>query len=73
MMLRRLLAVSLILSLFSLPVLSQTALTPPPPTNGDELVRQMRNEALGRSQIMKTMHMLTDVYGPRRRLTTSAR
>ncbi len=65
MMLRRLLAVSLILSLFTLPVLSQTAVTPQPRTNGDELLVKIRNEALGRSQIMKTMHMLTDVYGPR--------
>ena len=70
MMLRRLLAVSLILSLFTLPVLSQTAVTPQPPANGDELLVKIRNEALGRSQIMKTMHMLTDVYGPR--LTGSA-
>src|SRR5262245_38931433 len=65
MMLRRLLAVSLILSLFSLPVLSQTSVTPQPSTNGDELLVKIRNEAMGRSQIMKTMHMLTDVYGPR--------
>jgi hypothetical protein len=65
MMLRRLLAVSLTLSLIALPVLSQTAVTPSPVVNDTELLAKIRQEALGRSQIMKTMHMLTDVYGPR--------
>jgi hypothetical protein len=53
------------LSLFCLPVFSQTSLTPPPLVNGTELLAQLRKEAMERSQIMKTMHMLTDVYGPR--------
>lgn len=53
-------AVSLIVTLVCLPVLAQS-----PPTNGDEILAQIRKEASGNSQIMKTMHMLTDVYGPR--------
>jgi hypothetical protein len=50
-------ALSVILSLVCLPVLAQ---------NGDaDLLARIRKEAMDRSQIMKTMHMLTDVYGPR--------
>ena len=40
-----------------MPVLAQNG-------NADTLSR-IRKEAMERSQIMKTMHMLTDVYGPR--------
>ncbi|HEX3187867.1 MAG TPA: hypothetical protein VHQ94_23915, partial [Pyrinomonadaceae bacterium] len=48
---------ALVLSLFSIPVVAQ---------NGTgELVSRIRKEATERSQIMKTMHMFTDVYGPR--------
>ncbi len=55
---RRAVALFLILSLVSLPVLAQNG--------GDaELLARIRKEAMDRSQIMKTMHMLTDVYGPR--------
>ena len=54
---RRVVALSLIFLLLSIPVLSQ---------NGDgDLLSRIRKEATERSQIMKTMHMLTDVYGPR--------
>ena len=54
---RRVVALSLIFLLLSTPVLSQ---------NGDgDLLSRIRKEATERSQIMKTMHMLTDVYGPR--------
>src|SRR5688572_17435920 len=58
MPIRRLTAVSLILTLFSFPVLAQS------PADADLLAR-IRQEAMERSQIMKTMHMFTDMYGPR--------
>ena len=54
---RRVVALTLIISLLSLPVAAQNG-------NGD-LLSRIRQEAMERSQIMKTMHMLTDVYGPR--------
>src|ERR1041385_6080604 len=54
---RRVVALALIISLLSLPVLAQNG--------GDDLLSRVRKEALERSQIMKTMHMFTDVYGPR--------
>ncbi|HEY6804624.1 MAG TPA: M20/M25/M40 family metallo-hydrolase [Pyrinomonadaceae bacterium] len=57
MLIRRVTALALILSLVSLPVLAQNG-------NADLLAR-IRKEAMDNSQIMKTMHMLTDVYGPR--------
>ena len=56
-MLKRLVALSLVLSLLTLPILAQNG-------SGDLLAR-IRTEAMERSQIMKTMHMFTDVYGPR--------
>ena len=54
---RRVVALTLIISLISLPVAAQNG-------SGDMLSR-IRKEAMERSQIMKTMHMFTDVYGPR--------
>ncbi len=57
MLKRRLVALSLIFSMLSLPVAAQNGA-------GDMLSR-IRKEAMERSQIMKTMHMFTDVYGPR--------
>ena len=59
MSIRSAVALLLILTLICLPVLAQA-----PPTNGD-LLSDIRKEAMEHSQIMKTMHMLTDVYGPR--------
>ena len=56
-MLKRFVTLSLILSLLTLPVVAQNG-------TGDLLAR-IRAEAMQRSQIMKTMHMFTDVYGPR--------
>ena len=56
-MLKRFVALSLVLSLLSLPALAQNG-------TGDVLPR-IRAEAMERSQIMKTMHMFTDLYGPR--------
>src|SRR2546421_3396924 len=56
---RRALALSLILSLFTLPLIAQTS-------GRDEEIRdRIRKEGMEHSQIMKTMHMLADVYGPR--------
>jgi hypothetical protein len=56
-MLKRFVALSLVLSLLTLPVLAQ---------NGSgEMLTRIRAEAMDRSQIMKTMHMFTDLYGPR--------
>jgi hypothetical protein len=54
---RRVIALALTVSLLSLPVAAQNG-------SGDMLSR-IRKEAMERSQIMKTMHMFTDVYGPR--------
>ena len=56
-MLKRLVALSLVLSLLALPIAAQNG-------SGDLLAR-IRKEAMEHSQIMKTMHMFTDVYGPR--------
>jgi len=57
MLKRRVIALSLILSLLSLPLAAQNG-------SGDMLSR-IRKEAMDHSQIMKTMHMFTDLYGPR--------
>ena len=57
MLKRRVVALLLITSLLSIPVAAQNG-------SGDMLSR-IRKEAMERSQIMKTMHMFTDVYGPR--------
>lgn len=56
-MVKRLVALSLVLSLLALPIAAQNG-------SGDVLSR-IRKEAMDRSQIMKTMHMFTDLYGPR--------
>jgi carboxypeptidase Q len=57
MLLRRVVALLLVSYLLALPAFAQ---------NGDgDLLGRIRKEAMDRSQIMKTMHMLTDVYGPR--------
>src|ERR1041384_5811673 len=57
MLKRRVIALSLVLSLLSLRIAAQNG-------SGDMLSR-IRKEALDHSQIMKTMHMFTDLYGPR--------
>ncbi len=54
---RRVIALVLIISLLSLPVAAQNG-------SGD-LLNRIRKEAMERSQIMKSMHMFTDLYGPR--------
>jgi hypothetical protein len=55
---RRAVALCLILSFLCLPILGQSTTEP-------DLLARIRKEANDNSQIMKTMHMLTDVYGPR--------
>ena len=57
MLKRRVVALSIILSLLTLPIAAQNG-------SGD-LLSRIRKEAMERSQIMKTMHMFTDLYGPR--------
>jgi hypothetical protein len=57
---KRFVALSLVLSFLLLPVLPVTAQN----GSGDMLAR-IRAEAMERSQIMKTMHMFADLYGPR--------
>jgi carboxypeptidase Q len=59
MLRRRAIAVSLIISLFALPLIAETS------DRDDEIRDRIRKEGMEHSQIMKTMHMFTDVYGPR--------
>ena len=59
MLRRRPVALFLILSIFPLSLIAHSQST-------DEALRaRIRKEGMEHSQIMKTMHMLTDVYGPR--------
>jgi carboxypeptidase Q len=55
---RRTLALSLTVLLCASPLLSQSS-------SDKDLLQRIRKEETDNSQIMKTMHMLTDVYGPR--------
>ena len=55
----RIIASFLIVTLLSLPVVAQSS------ANDTALLAKIREEAMQRSQIMKTMHMFTDLYGPR--------
>lgn len=57
---KRFVAFALVLSLLTLPLLNVAA------QNGSaDVLTRIRAEAMERSQIMKTMHMFTDLYGPR--------
>jgi carboxypeptidase Q len=56
---RRAVALSLVLSLLSLPARSQQS------ESQDDIRDRIRKEGMEHSQILKTMHMLADVYGPR--------
>lgn len=57
---KRFVAFALVLSLLTLPALHAGA------QNGSaDVLTRIRAEAMERSQIMKTMHMFTDLYGPR--------
>ena len=55
---RRVVALSLVTILLCLPALAQTSAD-------QDLLERVRKEEANNSQIMKTMHMLADVYGPR--------
>src|SRR5580765_7542435 len=55
---RRVLALGLIVTLFCLPLLAQNG-------SDKDLLERIRKEEQTNSQIMKTMHMFADVYGPR--------
>src|SRR5687767_7675706 len=55
---RRAVAVALISTLLCLPIFGQSQ-------SEKDLLERIRKEAMTNSQIMKTMHMLSDVYGPR--------
>jgi len=57
MLKRRAVALLMIFSMLSLPIAAQNG--------GGDMLGRIRKEATDRSQIMKTMHMFTDVYGPR--------
>jgi carboxypeptidase Q len=59
MLKRRALALSLVLSLLALPLVPETS------GQNDDVRARIRREGMENSQIMKTMHMLADVYGPR--------
>lgn len=54
---KRFVAFTLVLSLLTLPAFAQNG--------GGAVLTRIRAEAMERSQIMKTMHMFTDLYGPR--------
>src|SRR5437879_7994164 len=58
MLQRRIVAITLIGALLCLPILAQAR-------NDKDLLERIRKEEASNSQIMKTEHMLTDVYGPR--------
>jgi hypothetical protein len=53
----RWIALCLVVSMSCVPLLAQSA--------ADNLLERIRKEEATNSQIMKTMHMLADVYGPR--------
>jgi hypothetical protein len=55
---RRALALGLIATLFCLPLLAQSQ-------SDKDLLERIRKEEQTNSQIMKTLHMFTDIYGPR--------
>ena len=55
---RRALAIALIASLLTLPILAQSQ-------SDKDLLEGIRKQERDNSQLMKTEHMLTDVYGPR--------
>lgn len=56
---RRALALSLMFLLLPLPLFAQTS------ARDEDIRARIRKEGMEHSQIMKTMHMLADVYGPR--------
>ncbi|MFN2512163.1 MAG: hypothetical protein ABR568_12050 [Pyrinomonadaceae bacterium] len=59
MLIRRVIALLLIPSLLVLPIFAQTM------ERDEDFRARIRKEGMEHSQILKTMHMLADVYGPR--------
>ncbi len=59
MLKRRAVALSLIVSLLHLTTFAQES------ERTEDINARIRKEGMDHSQIMKTMHMLTDIYGPR--------
>ena len=59
MLQRRSVALFLVILLCASPLVAQT------PAADSDLLARIRQEETSNSQIMKTMHMLADVYGPR--------
>ena len=59
---RRAIALSLAFCLFALPLATQTSAQN---SASEEMRERIRKEGLEHSQIMKTVHTLADVYGPR--------
>ena len=57
MLIRRAAALGLIVLLMGLPLFAQTS--------DKDLLARIRAEEANNSQLMKTEHMLTDLYGPR--------
>src|SRR6266496_1109641 len=58
MLQRRIVAITLIGALLCLPIVAQSR-------SDKDLLERIRKEEANNSQLMKTEHMLTDVYGPR--------
>src|SRR2546428_8811622 len=58
MLQRPIVAITLIATLLCVPIFTQSR-------SDKDLLERIRKEEANNSQIMKTMHMLTDVYGPR--------
>src|SRR6185436_15763186 len=65
MLRRRALALSVAVSLFALPLIAQTSRRDQNVSEIQDIRERIRKEGIEHSQIMKTMHMLADVYGPR--------
>ena len=61
---RRTLSLFLVISLVLLPALAPANFAQNADRD-DEILARIRKEGMEHSQILKTMHMLTDVYGPR--------
>ncbi len=62
---KRLVALSLVLSLVLSLLLSMSPVSAVAQNGSGDTLARIRSEAMDRSQIMKTMHMFTDLYGPR--------
>jgi hypothetical protein len=61
---QRALALSLVIALFCLPLVEPRTIAQKSDRD-EEIIARIRKEGMEHSQILKTMHMFTDVYGPR--------